>query len=175
MDAARWVLNDYSAKEDWKNVEAWCRRMLKIGVGKDNEEFKEQMSKSAAGAVYKQAVAAFGKKEFQLAHDEFLRLVKEDPKNQFAAKALYSAAQSMAKLGGSYPQNALRAGLQRVPRTKELAAKALFNVASTAYEGFEFDAISLCLKLVSLKDFRIEQTPCNAAVALQSTGSSAPR
>jgi len=173
VDAARWVLNQYSEKEDWKNVEAWCRRMLKIGVGKDNEEFKTQMSKSAAGAVYKQAVAAFGKKEFQLAHDEFLRLVKEDPKNPFAAKALYSAAQSMAEL-----KRFMSAGLlyERVfreyPEDKELAAKALFNVASTAYEGFEFDrAISLYLKLVSdYKDFPDRADALyNAGVALQST------
>ena len=141
-----------------------------IGVGKDNEEFKEQMSKSAAEAVYKQAVAAF-EKEFQLAHDEFLRLVK---------RTLESVCRQSALLGCSVDGRlkrflsagaTLRAGLQ-VPRRQRSSAKALFNVASTAYEGFEFDrAISLYLKLVSdYKDFPDRADALyNAAVALQST------
>ena len=42
VDAARWVLNDYSAKEDWKNVEAWCRRMLKMGWARTTKSSKSR-------------------------------------------------------------------------------------------------------------------------------------
>ena len=42
VDAARWVLNDYSAKEDWKNVEAWCRRMLKSGWARTTKSSKSR-------------------------------------------------------------------------------------------------------------------------------------
>ena len=96
-----------------------------IGVGKDNEEFKEQMSKSAAGAVYKQAVAAFGLGS--ASHDEFLRLVKEDPRIS-CRQALYSAAQSMAELKRFCPQGSSTSGSSSTPKTRA-AAKALFNNA----------------------------------------------
>jgi cellulose synthase operon protein C len=149
--AARWVLNSYSSTQSWVEVEAWCRRMLKEGVGQDDPEFVAQMAKVAAGAVYKQALAAHEKKEFLLAHKHYIRLVEEDPKNPYAARALFSAASVMGDLKRFITAGKL---YERVfteyPEEKELAGNALFKVAETAFEGFQFDrAIRLYERLVN--------------------------
>jgi tetratricopeptide (TPR) repeat protein len=149
--SARWVLNSYSAKKAWVDVEAWCRRMLKDGVGKDDPEFVAQMGEVAAGSIYKQAIAAHEKKEFLLAHKHYVRLVAEDPENTYAARALFSAASAMVDLKRFITAGKL---FERVfteyPQEKELAGNALFKVAETAFKGFQFDrAIGLYDRLVN--------------------------
>ncbi|MEC7751148.1 MAG: tetratricopeptide repeat protein [Myxococcota bacterium] len=173
LDAARWVLNSYINQSDWPGVEAWARKMLKDGVGKDDEEFQKQFADMAARSVYEQALVHFEKRDFQKAHDEFLRLIAEDPKNKFAAQALFSAASCMDSLQRFQSAGKLYERVfNEYPEDKALASQSLFKVASAAYESFEFDrAIDFYMRLVNeYKDFADRADALyNAAVALEAT------
>ena len=173
MDAARWVLNSYINKPDWAGVEAWARKMIKDGIGKDDEEFQKQFANMAARSVYEQALIHFEKRDFQKAHDEFLRLIAEDPKNKFAAQALFSAASCMDSLQRFQSAGKLYERVfNEYPEDKALASQSLFKVASAAYESFEFErAIDFYMRLVDdYKDFADRADALyNAAVALEAT------
>ncbi|MFH1808428.1 MAG: tetratricopeptide repeat protein [Pseudomonadota bacterium] len=179
--AANLIIELLLAKKDWVAVEKFAQMVQQRRVG-DTEAYK----KFEVGALFNKASqynaegekllsegkAKEGNAKLEAAAAEYVRLVSENPKHEFADKALFNAAvayervrrfESAARLYervfDEYPQS-------------DLADKSLFLVALKSEQAFDFDkAIDKYLRLV--KDYPKSTDRANAlfnaALALENT------
>ena len=97
--AAIMVINTYKLVNDWAGVEEWSKKLQEKGLGKPEERAKlqEELRLYQLGAQFKEAERLFESGEYVKAGDTFVALVDQDPKYQFADKALNNAALAYQK------------------------------------------------------------------------------
>jgi TolA-binding protein len=142
-DVARFAYNltleTYLADQNWEKVEAYSADALKKSGGKIDEKRRVELSSIELSARFKRATAMMDAKNYEDAAKLFIAAVDEDPKVEFADKALNNAAfcyqqafrydsalKLYERLFTQYPQS-------------PLADTALFLVGYSAEKAFDFD------------------------------------
>ena len=137
--ASNLTLETFLAEQDWAKVEAFSGEQLRGGGKKIEEKRRGELSGIKLGARFKRATSLMDAKQYDEASKLFIAAVDDDPKVEFADKALNNAAfcyqqafrfdsalKLYERLFTQYPQSAL-------------ADTALFLVGFSAEKAFDFD------------------------------------
>jgi TolA-binding protein len=136
--AANLTIESYLTQKDWAAVEEVSARLQLASVGK-NPSLNRELQKFKLGGRFNRAMQLMDAKDYEPAADLFQKLVAEEPKHEFADKALYNAASCYEgarrfesalklyeRLSAEYPKSAL-------------ADEALFRVGFNAENTYDFD------------------------------------
>ena len=136
--AANLIIESYLAMKDWKAVEEYSSRLQSAQVAR-NPALYASLQKFKLGGRFKRAMQLMDEKQYEPAAALFVALVQEDPKHEFADKALYNAASCYE--GARRFESALRM-YERIsveyPRAA-LADEALFRVGFNAENTYDFE------------------------------------
>jgi cellulose synthase operon protein C len=136
--AANLIIESHLSEKDWAAVEASAERLQSAAVGK-NASLNASLQKFKLGGRFNKAMQLMEAKKYEPAADAFLKLVAEDPRHEFADKALYNAASCYE--GARRFESALRL-YERIyaeyPKSP-LADEALFRVGFNAENTYDFD------------------------------------
>jgi TolA-binding protein len=146
--AANLIIESRLTEKDWAAVEASSAQLQAAAVGK-NPTLNASLQKFKLGGRFNRAMQLMEAKQYEPAAELFLKLVAEDPKHEFADKALYNAASCYE--GARRFESALRL-YERIsaeyPKSA-LADEALFRVGFNAENTYDFDkAVDRYLLLV---------------------------
>jgi TolA-binding protein len=151
--ATNLIIESYLIDKNWAAVEAVSARLASnTDVIDPKSDLYKQLTKFKLGGRFKLAEELMGKGQFDDAAKKYLELVSEEPRHEFADKALNNAAvcyenvqrfdsalKIYERIYNEYPQS-------------KLADSALFRVAVNAEKSYDFDkAIDQYQKLV--KDY----------------------
>jgi TolA-binding protein len=146
--AANLIIESYLTQKDWAAVEDVSTRLQSAEVAK-NKELYTTLQKFKLGGRFNRAMQSMDAKRWDDAARLFLALVAEEPKHEFADKALYNAA-SCYEAGRRF-ESALKL-YERISveyPSSVLADGALFRVAWNAENTYDFDkAVDRYLALV---------------------------
>jgi cellulose synthase operon protein C len=146
--AANLIIESYLSTKDWAAVEQASARLQKLEVAK-SPALASTLQKFKLGGRFNRAMQLMEGKQYDQAAQLFIALVAEDPKHEFADKALYNAA-SCYESSRRF-ESALRL-YERVYRDhpkSSFADDALFRVAWNAENTYDFDkAVDRYLALV---------------------------
>ncbi len=146
--AANLIIESFLATKDWKGVEAAAARLQASQVA-GQPALRASLQKSKLGGRFNGAMQLMEERQYEPAAALFIALVQEDPRHEFADKALYNAASCYE--GARRFESALRM-YERLsdeyPRSA-LADEALFRVGFNAENTYDFEkAIERYLLLV---------------------------
>lgn len=167
--AANLTIESYSAEKDWDAVEQFSRSALATASG---AEFKNDLQKFKLGAMFKKAEELENKGKYEAAAAEYIRLVDENPKSNFADKALNNAAVSYEKVRRFESATRLYERVHREFPSSSLADYALFRVGVNSERFYDFQrAIDAYLVVVDKygKSKHRADALYNAALALENT------
>lgn len=156
--ASNLIIESYLAAEDWDNVEKASQRLFDLASkdkpakpedAKARDEFLSSMKVFKVGAEFKRAEKLEAEGNFEEAANQYVALVNENQKHEFADKALFNAAVDYEKVKRFESASTV---YQRIvddyPRS-ELAPRALFRVGVNYEKGYDFPAaIAAYTKLV---------------------------
>jgi TolA-binding protein len=136
--AANLTIESYLTQKDWASVEEVSARLQTAAVGK-NPALNATLQKFKLGGRFNRAMQLMDAKQYEPAAELFQKLVAEEPKHEFADKALYNAASCYE--GARRFESALKL-YERLsaeyPRST-LADEALFRVGYNAENTYDFD------------------------------------
>jgi TolA-binding protein len=144
--ASNLIIESYLAVQDWESVEKWSQRLIEVaqtaGV-KDGEEkaktdFIDSLKTFKVGAQFKQAEEYDAAGKFEEAADTYVRLVDDNPKHEFADKALFNAAVAYEKVKRFDTASRIYQRIYDQYASSELAPRSLFRVGINAEKGFDF-------------------------------------
>jgi cellulose synthase operon protein C len=137
--AGNLTLETFLAEQDWNKVEAFSSEQLRRGGKKLEDKRRGELSTIQLGARFKRATALMDEKKYEEAAKLFIQAVDDDPKVEFADKALNNAAfcyqqayrfesaiKLYERLFTQYPQS-------------PLADASVFLVGFAAEKAFDFD------------------------------------
>ncbi len=147
--AANLIIESYLTMRDWAAVEQASARLQSSDVAKKNPKLHATLQKFKLGGRFNRAMQLMDAKSWEDAARLFLALVAEEPRHEFADKALYNAASCFERARRF--ESALRL-YERLaveyPRA-DLADEALFRVGYNAENTYDFDkAVDRYLALV---------------------------
>jgi TolA-binding protein len=146
--SANLIIESYLTQKDWAAVEDASTRLQSSEVAK-NAQLYTTLQKFKLGGRFNRAMQLMDAKDWQPAARLFLALVAEEPKHEFADKALYNAASCYE--GARRFESALKL-YERISveyPASVLADEALFRVAWNAENTYDFDkAVDRYLALV---------------------------
>ena len=178
--AANYILNLLLAKQDWKAAAEYAARFQReVGGGED-----DVFAKIEGGAKFQIAKKTLedGQKAldegriteaielFESGANQYLALVTEDPKREFADAMMFNAALFLEKARRPARAAELYERLYKEYPDSKYAAQAMFNVAAKSEQAFNFDkAIKTYLGLVDKypESDRRADAQINAALALE--------
>jgi TolA-binding protein len=168
--AANLIIESYLTMKDWAAVEEASGRLQSAEVAR-NAALNQTLQKFKLGGRFNRAMQLMEAKDYERAAGLFIALVQEDPKHEFADKALYNAASCYE--GARRFESALRM-YERIsieyPKAA-LADEALFRVGFNAENTYDFEkAVQRYLQLVDTypKSKHRKDALYNAARALES-------
>jgi TolA-binding protein len=135
--AANLIIESHLAARDWAAVEAASARLQKADVAK-NPELAATLQKFKLGGRFNRAMQLMEAKRWDEAAALFVALVAEDPRHEFADKALYNAA--ACHEGARRFESALRLQERIYAEypSSAFADEALFRVAWNAENTYDF-------------------------------------
>ncbi|WP_242396289.1 tetratricopeptide repeat protein [Anaeromyxobacter oryzisoli] len=146
--AANYIIESHLAVKDWASVEMAAARLQSAEVAK-NPELYATLQKFKLGGRFQRAMQLMDEKQYEDSAALFLALVAEDPKHEFADKALYNAASCYE--GARRFESALKL-YERIYAeypSSVLADEALFRVGWNAENTYDFQkAVDRYLLLV---------------------------
>jgi tetratricopeptide (TPR) repeat protein len=156
--ASNLIIESYLAAKDWENVERWSQRLIDVASkeppkGADDQkqrgEFVESLKVFKVGAQFKRAEKFDAEGKYEEAANTYVQLVNENPKHEFADKALFNAAVAYEKVKlFERASNVYQRIYDEYPKS-ELAPRALFRVGVNYEKGYDFPAaIAAYTKLV---------------------------
>lgn len=144
--AARNIMETYRRSGDWEQMAQWAQSMADAGLGR---QFDEEIRTLKVGALFKSAEALFGEEKYEAAAAEYVRLLEENPGNQFADAALNNAAVAYEKTRRFESATAMYQRVVDEHPDSPFAEGALFRVGVNAERFYDFDrAVAAMLKLV---------------------------
>jgi len=146
--AANLIIESYLTMKDWDAVEKASARLQSDKVA-SNKTLNASLQKFKLGGRFNRAMQRMDAKQWEPAAELFLQLVAEDPKHEFADKALFNAASCYE--GARRFESALKL-YERIyaeyPKSA-LADEALFRVGFNAENTYEFEkAVQKYMQLV---------------------------
>ena len=179
--AANLILNNLIAKKDWTTAAQYAAKFQKEAVGgQADPEFakveggakfniaKETLEKGAK--ALDEGRITEGTALLESGSDQYLKLIDEDPKRQFADLMMYNAALSLEKARRPARAATLYERLYTEFPNSEFAPEAMFRVATKSEQAFNFDkAIDTYLALVKKypQSERRADAQINSAIALE--------
>jgi TolA-binding protein len=136
--AANLVVETHLAVKDWAAVEESAARLQAKEVAKD-PALRAALQKLKLGGRFNRAVEAMAAKDWERAAQLFVALVDEEPRHEFADKALYNAASSLESARRVDAALALYDRVAAEYPSSPLADAALFRVGYDAESAFEFE------------------------------------
>ncbi|MBK9519020.1 MAG: tetratricopeptide repeat protein [Anaeromyxobacter sp.] len=136
--SANLIIESYLTMKDWKAVEEASARLQTLDVGK-NAALNATLQKFKLGGRFNRAMQLMEAQQYEGAATLFIALVQEDPRHEFADKALYNAASCYE--GARRFESALRM-YERISveyPASTLADEALFRVGFNAENTYDFD------------------------------------
>jgi TolA-binding protein len=136
--SANLIIESYLTMKDWKLVEEASARLQTLDVAK-NPALNATLQKFKLGGRFNRAMQAMDAKQYEDAAALFIALVQEDPRHEFADKALYNAASCFE--GARRFESALRM-YERISAeypASTLADEALFRVGFNAENTYDFE------------------------------------
>ncbi len=178
--AANLILDDMLARKDWKAAAETAARFTDKKVGGASGEFQ----KIQGGARFNIAKETLenGEKlmnegriqeaiaQLESGAEQYLKLLDEDPKREFADVMMYNAALSFEKARRPLRAAGLYERLFKEYPTSEYAPEAMFRVAVKSEQAFNFDkAVETYLALVKKYPNTKQRSDAqiNAALALE--------
>jgi cellulose synthase operon protein C len=151
--ATNLIIESYLIDKDWKKVEEVSERLASNkDVIDPKSELYQQLTKFKLGGRFKLAEELMAKGDYDLAAKKYIELVDEDPKNEFADKALNNAAVSYENVQRFDSALKLYERIFKEYPNSKLADAAIFRVAVNAEKSYDFEkAISTYQRLV--KDY----------------------
>jgi len=146
--AANLIIESYLAMRDWAAVEQASARLQKLPVAK-SAALATSLQKFKLGGRFNRATQLMEQKQFEEAGRLFIALVSEDPKHEFADKALYNAASCFESARRFESALRLYERVQADYPASSFANDALFRVAWNAENTYDFEkAVDRYLLLV---------------------------
>jgi len=181
--AANLILDDLLARKDWKAAAetAAIFNAKKVGGG-DTDTFQKiqggarfniaKETLEGGAKMMDEGKISDGIAMLESGAEQYLQLLAEDPKREFADVMMYNAALSYEKARRPVKAAALYERLYNEYPTSENAPEAMFRVANKSEQAFNFDkAITTYLGLVKKypSSERRADAQINAALALEGT------
>ena len=146
--AANLVIESFLAVKDWAAVEETAARMQGLELAR-NAALAASLQKFKLGGRFNRATQLMEQKQYDEAARLFVALVEEDPKHEFADKALYNAASCHEAARRFESALRLYERVQADYPKSTFADDALFRVAWNAENTYDFDkAVDRYLLLV---------------------------
>lgn len=179
--AANYILNFLVAKQDWRAVAEYAARFKQEMGGTGSEDVFAKVEGGAKFQIAKKTLED-GQKAldegriteamelFESGSNQYLALIQEDPRREFADAMMFNAALFLEKARRPARAAELYERLYQEYPSSAWAAKAMFNVAAKSEQAFNFDkAISTYLALVDKYPNAEERADAqiNAALALE--------
>mgnify|MGYP000450797674 CR=1 FL=1 len=179
--AANFILDYYVQQKDWAKVAALSKQFEKEVTGGDEDDTFKKLGSGAefqlAKALLEEGDKAIqdgriseGIEKLERGANEYLRLLEEDPKRDFADLMMYNAALSLEKARRPARAAELYERLYKEYPDSQFAAEAMFRVASKSEQAFNFDkAVATYLDLVKKYPTAEQRADAqiNAALALE--------
>lgn len=179
--AANFILDFYVGTKQWAKVAELSKQFESNITGGDQDD---TFKKLGSGAEFQLAKALLedgdkalsegriqeGLSKLEQGANEYLRLLEEDPKRDFADLMMYNAALSLEKARRPARAAELYERLYKEYPESSYAAEAMFRVASKSEQAFSFDkAVATYLQLVKKypTSERRADAQINAALALE--------
>lgn len=179
--AANFILDDLLARKDWKGAAETAAAFTAKKVGGDDVDVFQKIQGGARFNIAKETLEGGAKLMddgkisdgivmLESGAEQYLQLLAEDPKREFADVMMYNAALSFEKARRPLKAATLYERLYGEYPTSEYAPEAMFRVANKNEQAFNFDkAVGTYLALVK-KYPASERRPdaqINAALALE--------
>ncbi|MCK6550386.1 tetratricopeptide repeat protein [Myxococcota bacterium] len=180
--ASNWIIESYLAAEDWRNVKLAAQRLLDLQATaksdkpptaeeqKKQGDFVDQLKVFRVGAEFKIAEKLDAEGKYEEAANEYVALVNETPKHEFADKALYNAAVAYEKVKRFETASQVYQRIYDEYPKSDLAPRALFRVGVNNEKEYDFPAaIAAYTRLVERypeSEFRADAL-YNVAVTLE--------
>jgi TolA-binding protein len=146
--AANLIIESHLAMKDWAAVERASARLQTLKIGK-NPELASTLQKFKLGGRFNRAMELMEAKKYDEAARLFTALVNEDPKHEFADKALYNAASCYEHSRRFESALRLYERIHNDYPKSTFADDSLFRVAWNAENTYDFDkAVDRYLQLV---------------------------
>jgi len=136
--SANLIIESYLAMKDWAAVEKAAARLQGNQVGK-NAALATSLQKFKLGGRFNRAQELMEQKQYEQAAALFIALVAEDPKHEFADKALYNAASCYENARRFESALRLYERLYADYPRSDFADDALFRVAYNAENTYDFE------------------------------------
>lgn len=160
--ASNLIIESYLASNDWENVERWSQRLMDItsetskktppksaDEQKSRDKFVDSLKVFKVGAQFKKAEQYDADGKFEEAANTYVQLVNENPKHEFADKALFNAAVDYEKVKLFERASTVYQRVYDEYPKSQLAPRALFRVGVNFEKGYDYpSAISAYTKLV---------------------------
>jgi TolA-binding protein len=127
---------------DYEKMAVWADRISKNPKLANNaraQEIRSEAKRLKLGAMFKTADALMDSEKYEEAAEAYIQVVNQDPKNQYADKALNNAAVAYEKVKRFESAMKLYERVFTEYPSSKLAPKALFRVAFNAERFFNFD------------------------------------
>jgi cellulose synthase operon protein C len=151
--ATNLIIESYLIDKNWQKVEEVSARLASNkDVIDPKSELYQQLTKFKLGGRFKLAEELMAKGDYDTAARKYIELVDEDPKNEFADKALNNAAVSYENVQRFDSALKLYERIYKEYPNSKLADAAIFRVAVNAEKSYDFEkAIGTYQRLV--KDY----------------------
>jgi TolA-binding protein len=150
--AVNLTVETYLIDKNWAMVEKATQDLMKTGIVDAKSDAGKDLQKFKLGSRFKLAEELMAKGAFDDAAKKYLELVDEDPKHEFADKALNNAAVCYENTRRFDSALRLYERITKDYPQSKLADAALFRVAVNAENSYDFDkAVVSYQKLV--KDY----------------------
>jgi tetratricopeptide (TPR) repeat protein len=178
--AANLILDDLLARKDWKAAADTASRFASVKVGGSSDDYLK-IQGGARFNIAKETLERGEKlmndgkiqeaiRELESGAEQYLQLLNEDPKREFADVMMYNAALSFEKARRPIRAAGLYERLYKEYPQSEYSPEAMFRVAVKSEQAFVFDkAVDVYLSLVKVypNSPRRSDAQINAALALE--------
>jgi cellulose synthase operon protein C len=179
--AANLILDDLIARKDWKTAADYAGKFKDSKVGGGETDTFSKIQGGARFNIAKETLEqgeklmaegkiSDGMQLLETGSEQYLALLAEDPKREFADVMMYNAALSLEKARRPVRAAELYERLYKEYPESSNAPEAMFRVANKSEQAFQFDkAVTTYLAMVNKypKSERRPDAQVNAALALE--------
>lgn len=133
------ILETYRNENDFTKLAEAAEKLSNVIQGEQAAAVRAEVKEFKLGAMFKSAEQLFAEGKYEQAAEEYLRLLQEDPNNQFAAKALNNAAVAYENVQRYESAMKLYDRVYKEHPNDPLAVYALFRVAVNQERFFDYE------------------------------------
>jgi TolA-binding protein len=136
MNAAIRLIDTYQKEKNWVKVAEWADKIASSGI---QGELVSQAQIWKVGALFKTAEQLYKDKKYAQSGKEYIKLVDQNPKNEFAAKALNNGAVAFEKARMFESATRVYERIFNYFPNSEFSENALFRVAYNSERFYNYD------------------------------------